>query len=253
MISEIQTLVNASSYSEALFDRIPEVVFFIKDREGRYVMVNQTLVYRCGKRFKEELLGETTRDVFPPPLGDRFFEQDRRVLRSGIAISQNLEMHLYPTRLEGWCLTDKIPIHGPGGRVVGLAGISRDLQSSVRESDILAEVEGVIGRVRSDFGTDLRVAQLAQTAGLSVYQLNRRLRTLFGITASQFLTKQRLEAASEMLRNSSTPIAEIAVSCGYFDQSAFSRVFRRTAGLTPRQYRARHRGHGAQGPPARTV
>ncbi|MEJ2582972.1 MAG: AraC family transcriptional regulator, partial [Acidobacteriota bacterium] len=43
-----------------------------------------------------------------------------------------------------------------------------------------------------------------------------------------------------MLRRNSDPIAEIAVTCGYFDQSAFSRVFRRTVGLTPRQYRARH-------------
>jgi len=237
---DLRTLIEASSYSEALFDRIPDVVFFIKDREARYVMVNRTLVDRCGRRSKEDLLGKTTRSVFPPPLGDRFFEQDDRVLQSGIAISQNLEMHLYPTRLEGWCLTDKIPIPGSDGRVAGLAGISRDLQSPGRETDHLAEVAAALEHVRSGFGSALRVQDLAEVSGLSVYQLNRRLRAIFGITASQFITKQRIDVASEMLRRSLVPIADIAVTCGYFDQSAFSRVFRRTVGLTPSQYRTRH-------------
>jgi AraC-like DNA-binding protein len=240
VIPVLRTLIEASSYSEALFDRVPDVVFFIKDRECRYVMVNQTLVDRCGKRSKVDLLGKTTRSVFPPPLGERFFEQDRRVLHTGIAISQNLEMHLYPTRLEGWCLTEKIPIPGSDGRVVGLAGISRDLHSPGRETDHFAEVAAALEHVRSDYGSDLRVQDLAEVSGLSVYQLNRRLRAIFGITAGQFITKQRIDAASEMLRRNSDPIAEIAVTCGYFDQSAFSRVFRRTVGLTPRQYRARH-------------
>ena len=88
----------------------------------------------------------------------------------------------------------------------------------------------------------LRVEELAEIAGLSVYQLNRRLRSIFGLTASQLITKNRIESASAMLRGKSTPIATIAHACGYYDQSAFSRVFKRTVGLTPQQYRMRHRG-----------
>ena len=97
-----------------------------------------------------------------------------------------------------------------------------------------------LDHIRSHYGSTLRVEDLAQIAGLSIYQLNRRLRTVFGITASQLITKSRIDIASEMLRDGAAPIAEVAYACGYFDQSAFSRVFRRTVGLTPRQYRARH-------------
>ena len=240
---ELQALIEASSFAEALFERIPDVVFFIKDRDGRYVLVNQTLVTRCGKRDKNELLGRSAREVFPSPLGDRFLEQDRGVLATGISIVQNLELHLYPTRLEGWCLTDKIPLLGIDGRVTGIAGISRDLQSPGAETDHFAEVDAVLDHVRSHFGSELRVEALAEISGLSVYQLNRRLRAIFGITAGQLITKRRMDVASEMLRDGSMPIAEVANACGYFDQSAFSRVFRRTVGLTPRQYRTRHRRH----------
>lgn len=236
----LRALLAASSFAETLFDRIPDVVFFIKDREGRYALVNQTLVTRCGARDKNDLLGQTAQQVFPPPLGNRFLEQDRRVLASGVPIVQNLELHLYPTRLEGWCLTDKLPLRGGDGRVAGLAGISRDLQSPGVEAGHLAEVAAALDHIRANYGSELRVEELSEICGLSVYQLNRRLRAIFGITISQLITKSRIDIASEMLREGTTPIAEVAYSCGYFDQSAFSRVFRRTVGLTPRQYRARH-------------
>ena len=238
---EMHAVLNQPSYVEALFDRIPDVVFFIKDRDGRYAVVNQTLVTRCGRRHKNELLGQTARQVFPSPLGNRFFEQDRMVLASGIPITQNLELHLYPTRLEGWCLTDKLPLFGDDGQITAIAGISRDLQSPGVEAGHLAEVASALEHIRSNYGSEIRAEELAKICGLSIYQLNRRLRAIFGITVSQLITKSRIDIASEMLRGEPLPIAEIAYSCGYFDQSAFSRVFRRTVGLTPRQYRARHR------------
>jgi AraC-like DNA-binding protein len=237
----LRKLLAASSFAETLFDRIPDVVFFIKDRQGRYVLVNQTLVTRCGAHDKDDLLSRTAQQVFPSPLGNRFLEQDRRVVASGVPIVQNLELHLYPTRLEGWCLTDKLPLRDRDGRVTGLAGISRDLQSPGVEAGHLAEVASALDHIRANYGSELRVEKLSQICGLSVYQLNRRLRLIFGITISQLITKSRIDTASEMLRKGTMPIAEVAYACGYFDQSAFSRVFRRAVGLTPRQYRARHR------------
>jgi AraC-like DNA-binding protein len=240
METDLRALMTAISFAEALFDPIPDVVFFVKDRKGRYQMVNRTLVTRCGRTAKDELLGRTAREVFPSPLGDRFLEQDLGVVASGVPVVQNLELHLYPTRLEGWCLTDKLPLRSADGRVMGIAGISRDLQSPGTEVDHFAEVAAVLDTIRSHFGSQLRVEDLAEKGGFSVYQLNRRLRAIFGITTSQLITKTRIDAASEMLRSGNRPIAEIANACGYFDQSAFSRVFRRTVGLTPRQYRERY-------------
>jgi AraC-like DNA-binding protein len=241
MDSHLSFLIETTSFSETLFDHIPDVVYFIKDQYGRYAMVNQTLVARCGRRTKDELLGHTTREVFPMPLGDRFLEQDLEVLTSGIPIVQKLELHLYPTRLEGWCLTDKLPLRSPDGRIAGIAGISRDLQAPGAEADHFAEVAVVLDHIRNQPGSELRVEALATMAGLSVYQLNRRIRIIFGISTNQLIAKTRIDAASEMLRSGEAPIAEIANACGYFDQSAFSRAFRKVVGLTPRQYRTRYR------------
>jgi AraC-like DNA-binding protein len=240
-IDPLRSIVANSAFVEVLFDRVPDVVFFLKDLDGRYRVVNRTLVDRCGVRSKDDLIGRTSREVFPEPLGARFLEQDLAVCRTATPISNQLELHLYPNRLEGWCLTDKIPLCDHDGCAVGLAGISRDQQPTAENTEGYAELAAVLDHVRSHFHEPMRVENLAAIAGLSTYQLNRRLRLLLGITAGQLVTKTRIDAASAMLRETRRAIAEIAHACGYFDQSAFSRVFRRTVGLTPVQYRRRHR------------
>jgi transcriptional regulator GlxA family with amidase domain len=94
--------------------------------------------------------------------------------------------------------------------------------------------------IRSDPAEARTVEVIARQVGLSAYQLNRRLKDLLGITARQLLTKSRIDTASRLLRTTTLPIGDVAQSSGYCDQSAFTRQFRKSTGLTPRQYRERH-------------
>jgi AraC-like DNA-binding protein len=237
---DLAAVLAASSYVERLFDRVPDVVFFVKDLEGRYRIVNTTLVERCGVGAKTALIGRTTTEVFPSPLGERYLEQDRIVLRTAAAISQKLELHLYPTRLEGWCLTDKLPLIGASGEVFGVAGISRDLMApAARDED--TGLSRAMEIIQSEYADRPGVEEIAARVGLSAYQLNRRLGDLLGISLRQLLTKTRIDAASETLRTTALAIGDVAQRCGYCDQSAFTRQFRRSTGLTPQQYRTRHR------------
>jgi hypothetical protein len=50
------------------------------------------------------------------------------VVAEGRPIHGKLELHLYPGGAEGWCLTWKEPVLGQNNRIIGLSGISRDLQ-----------------------------------------------------------------------------------------------------------------------------
>jgi len=233
-------VVTAAAVLEGLFDRLPDVVFFLKDRQSRYRLVNRTLVMRCGLEDKDELIGRTTVEVFPQPLGDRYLRQDRGVCEDGMPLSGRLELHLYPNRREGWCLTDKVPLKDATGRVIGLAGVSRDLRLPADAAGGQTEVANAVALLQERFAEDLTVEQLAAGAGLSAYQLNRRVRAIFGITAGQLITTTRIEAASRLLRSTERAVADIAAACGYCDQSAFSRQFKAVVGLTPSQYRARH-------------
>src|SRR6516225_7814659 len=79
-------------FTEPLFDALPDVVFFVKDAAGRYVVVNQTLVRRCGYKDKSELIGRTAGEVFPSSLAGSYQEQDLAVLGGQKELRDQLEL-----------------------------------------------------------------------------------------------------------------------------------------------------------------
>ena len=229
----------AAAAMAELMDRLPDVVFFAKDSGGGYVAANETLLRRLGLARLDELLGQTAVDLFPAPLGRRYLDQDLAVIRTGRPLEDLLELHLYPDRSEGWCLTTKLPVRDAAGAVVGLVGTSRDVHAPVSGHESLADLAGAVRRIQEAYGQPLKVEELAVLARLSEYQFGRRIKALFGITPAQLIIKTRLDAARRLLAESGEQVAAIALACGYCDQSAFTRQFKAAVGLTPLQYRRR--------------
>jgi AraC-like DNA-binding protein len=222
---------------DELFDRLEDIVFFVKDALARYVAVNDTLVRRCRRATKGDLIGRAAREIFPAPLGASYEEQDRRVLADGVAIAGRLELHLYPDGRQDWCLTWKEPLRDAGGIVVGLVGISRDLASGANPSAGMPALSQALAFAHDHLDQPLRVGELARRAGLSPFRFDQRMRALFGLSAGQYLTRARIERACDHLRRGSAAISEVALICGYGDQAAFTRQFHKSVGLTPRVYR----------------
>ena len=223
--------------NDALFDRISDTVYFLKDGDGRYISVNQSLVERCGCNSKLDILGRTASEVFPAPLGDLITQQDDHVIKLGTPIQAKLELHLYAQTREGWCLTWKESLRNQKGVVIGLSGISRDLQPNLGLPFDISELSNVLTFVDENIDQTLRLPELARIAGLSGYQLDKRIHALFGLSAGQYITRARIEHACNLLKQSMAPISTIALDCGYSDQAAFSRQFRRSLGLSPAAYR----------------
>ena len=237
---------------ERLFDALPDVVFFAKDAEGRYTHANQTLLDRLRLGKRAQLVGRRTDELFPGGLGDRYRAQDEAVLRGGPEIVGQLELHLYPNRAPGWCLTHKLAWREPApaggrrrGRIVGLVGLSRDLAtpglSHATPPATYERIAQVVARLQRDYAEPLQIAQLARAAGLSIAQLERHVTQLYRVTPRQLLARTRLDAALALLVSGEDSIAAIAHACGYADHSAFSRHFRRSTGVSPQQWRALQR------------
>lgn len=224
---------------EQLFDHIPDTVFFLKDSSGRYIAVNQSLVERCGLREKSQLIGRHVRDVFPRELAARYAAQDEAVLRTARPILDRLELHWYARGKSGWCLTTKLPLRDADARVIGLAGISRDLRAPGDRESIPASLASTLEFLEAHFDEDLSPASLAKHAGLSPIRFARLIKRIFRITPSQLITQTRLAAASRLLVETSRPVSDIAHACGFYDHSAFSRAFRSATGATPIEFRKR--------------
>ncbi|HXG48960.1 MAG TPA: AraC family transcriptional regulator [Methylomirabilota bacterium] len=226
---------------EELFDHQPETAFFLKDAEGRYLAVNRSLVERCGVRDKQDLIGRHVREIFPAELARRYAAQDESVLRTGRPIVDRLELHWYPDRRAGWCLTTKLPVRDAAGRIVGLVGISRDLRTPGDADRIPPAFVGALEHLESNYGESITPANLARRAGLPLTRFERLVKRIFRLTPSQLIAQVRLTAASRWLEETDRPVSEIAHACGFYDHSAFTRAFRSATGLTPTRFRQQRR------------
>ena len=223
--------------AEALFDLVPDVVFFVKDAQGRYVAVNHSLVARCGRTSKAELVGRTVADLFPRELAEAYAAQDRQVIATGRPLLEKLELHLYPDRRPGWCLTSKIPLRGAGGRINGLAGLSRDLAMPGAARLIPPEVADAIAFLQENFSEAVTPAKLAARAGLPPERFARAVKRIFHLTPGQLISQTRLQEATRRLGETDERVADIAAACGFYDHSSFARQFKTATGLTPLAYR----------------
>jgi hypothetical protein len=99
-------------------------VIFLKDPEGRYLLVNRRYedIFHVSKG---EIVGRTDHEIFPEDIASRFRENDRRVL----ATNEPLTVEEYAPLDDGihTYLSNKFPIHGPDGVITSICGIATDI------------------------------------------------------------------------------------------------------------------------------
>lgn len=102
-------------------------------------------------------------------------------------------------------------------------------------SPLVAEAEKLV-RVEIS-RPDITVASVAARLGCSPDHLTRRFRSERGMTLNVWITRERIQLASELLARPGHNIAEIGWTCGFTSSSYFIRVFRTHTGLTPKAWR----------------
>jgi AraC-like DNA-binding protein len=231
----------------ALFDCVDDVLAWVKDCEGRYCWVNKAFSINyslqrgpAGTRDEpDEIIGKTDYDFSPAFLADQFRADDEYVL-SGRRVVNRIEMVQQPGGLTVWNVTNKIPLSDGSGSVVGTAGITRRLEAAERQQIVGSEFGPVLAYFRDHYQEVVTNGRLARLAHMSVRAFERKFRRTFHVTPQTYLRKLRLWIASRSLVYGGQTLAEVATSCGFADQSHFTRVFRRHFGVTPRAYRDRH-------------
>jgi transcriptional regulator GlxA family with amidase domain len=139
-----------------------------------------------------------------------------------------------------WIITDKFPLRNTRGKVVGLIGTVQTFEARRKLLAHLGPVGKAADFIRYHLGEPIMLSEIAQHAGLSERQLQRLFRRAFGLTIQQFIIQSRIQGAIHELTHSARSIAEVAITFGFSDQSAFSNKFREVTGLPPRAYRERY-------------
>ncbi|MFW6211410.1 MAG: helix-turn-helix domain-containing protein [Spirochaetota bacterium] len=95
--------------------------------------------------------------------------------------------------------------------------------------------------VRLHASEKVALSDVADAVGLSPAYLSRLFKEEMGITFVSYLARVRVEAAKGLLKNATLGLAEVATTVGFADQSHFTRVFKRVAGISPARYRSGER------------
>src|SRR5277367_946380 len=155
---------------------------FVKDLDGRYLMMN-TAGARFLGRSVAEVLGKTDVDLFVPQVGRAIMERDRKVVEAGETRTyEEFGTAAGVTRLY---LATKGPFRDPGGQVIGLLGICRDITDRKRAEEEIRQSQQKL-RMHIDH-TPLAVVEW--DLGLKVAAWNPSAERIFGYTREEALGK----------------------------------------------------------------
>ncbi len=223
-----------------LLELLVNVIFCMKRTDLTYVEVNSAFVRRTGRRSKREVIGRTAADLFVPELAERYEEQDAQVFATGRPLRDELELVAREDGTLGWYLTSKIPVASADvpDRLVGLVSISRDLATPSDEAITMESLRSVVDHVAAHLAETIRVADLCEVASCSPDQLERRMKRVFGLSATQYVLRTRVDRAAALLTDTELSLAEVAVAAGFYDQADLTRRFARLTNETPARFRA---------------
>ena len=226
----------------ALFATLPMIAFLAKDKQSRFVRANARTLKIFNLQHEWQMLGKMDRDFFPLELSASFVEEDQRVMRTG-------ETRTYYSQLVpdingplNWYVVSVSPLRDARTRICGVALVLYDLHEVGGVTQRFQQMEPALRHLHTRFREPIETRHLAALTHLSERQFTRLFHKLLGESPMRYLIRQRIRAACQDLITTDHTAGAIALDCGFYDQSAFTRAFRARTRLTPAMYRARHLG-----------
>jgi PAS domain S-box-containing protein len=225
---------------QLLFGHIDSVFFFVKDLEGRILFANPQLQEHYGFKRAEDLIGKTDFDFLPRSLAEKYRWDDMRVVESKEPLIKEVELFLDDQGVPDWYFTTKYPVLSRHGSSIGIMGVIQKFDSSHQRFMLDKKLGRALEYLNGHFVESVQLGELARICGVSGRKLERLFKAKLNTTVRDMLIKLRLLKACDLLRLTDHSLADIAIECGFYDQSSFTRHFKRTIGLTPRHYRSKY-------------
>jgi AraC family transcriptional regulator len=105
-----------------------------------------------------------------------------------------------------------------------------------------ASLRQVLEHIQAHLDQELPVTGLAALAQMSPFHFSRLFKQSTGLSPHQYLLRQRIERAKELLAEPRHRIAAVSYELGFPHQSHFTTIFRKLVGTTPRDYQRQRRG-----------
>ncbi|MEZ5385916.1 MAG: AraC family transcriptional regulator [Prosthecobacter sp.] len=101
----------------------------------------------------------------------------------------------------------------------------------------IAKLRKLEDHVGEHLGEELSLESLAEVVDLSPFHFSRIFKQTTGMTPMQFVTRERISRAQQLIRETSSSLIDVAMDVGYTSPSHFAKVFRQHVGITPTEFR----------------
>ncbi|MBN2591728.1 MAG: PAS domain S-box protein, partial [Sedimentisphaerales bacterium] len=135
-----QELKKEQNLLRLLIDNIPDRIY-IKDKEHRFILGNNAMIYYHGFQSEDEFIGKTDFDIYQEKYTKIFYSEEEDVIKNGKSIINERLSYKNKKGTEEWVLITKLPLRDMNGDIVGLVGITRDITEKKKTEYALRESE----------------------------------------------------------------------------------------------------------------
>ncbi|WP_204150088.1 AraC family transcriptional regulator [Leptolyngbya sp. CCY15150] len=160
-----------------------------------------------------------------------FATQDLLVLQLGLALKRQLQLGNIDS-LYAESLTTTLAVH-----LLQTYATRQPILKTYSDGLSQTKLRRILDYIHAHLDTDLRLATLADLAGMSAHYFSQLFKQSTGLAPHQYVIRCRVERAKTLLAQPHAPIADIAYQVGFAHQSHLNRHFKRLVGVTPGQWR----------------
>jgi AraC family transcriptional regulator len=165
-------------------------------------------------------------------LTQHFQIHDRHIASLMLALRADLEDGLPAGRLYGQSLVTALAVYLQRRYAVFL-----QKTSEYRGGMPKARLNRVLEYISANLSEDIRLSELARTAGMSPHYFSELFKQTTGLSPHRYVLQQKIERAKQHLRDPNANVIGASAITGFLDQSYFTKVFRRMVGVTPTEFR----------------
>ena len=223
-----------------MMDCVEGLYFYMKDAEGRIMALNRLNCELCNIQDEMDAIGQTSADLFPEAFAKDYMDLDREVLKTGRPVLKRVTE--YPADKSFRLMESNVwPIKDGSGRVIGTARTYRVITGAETNAARYGRMREVAAFIAENYAQKLQLSKLADIAKMSESRFKHVFAKTFTTTPGRYITTIRLNAARRLLEDTDDLLADIATATGFFDQSHMTRAFKTLRGITPGEYRRRHK------------
>ena len=229
---------NAATF-KAMMDCLPEIAFYMKDAEGRIMALNRRNCDICNIHDELDAVGQHSDDLFPSVLAQSYIAHDK-IVRQTRRPLLNQRNQRAADKSNDYHVKSIFPLFDPSGTVIGTTCLYYKVPSVDGTPDWHGRLKPVTEYIAAHYAEDITLDKLAQLVGTSSASFRRQFTHMFGVSPGRYITTIRINAARKLLETTDKLVSEIATETGFWDQSHFTKIFKRERGTTPGAYRRRH-------------